>query len=216
MAGPDGVNKSSGRDPYTLAIVSGKGGVGKTNTACNLAIQFASLGKRVLLFDADLGLASVDVLLGLVPRFTIQQVLDGQCSCLDALLEGPNGISILPACSGIPEMAELQPAKLQQLVDGLADLTRRYDIVIIDAPSGIASNMLRVAAIADEILLLTTPEPTAAMDAYAVAKIFSTRRPNVPLRLWVNMISEHDAGERIVAGFHEVMSRFLSRRIEIL
>lgn len=216
MVPPGMNNQYSGREPHTLAVVSGKGGVGKTNTASNLAIQFASLGKRVLVFDADLGLSSVDVLLGLVPRYTIQQVLEGQCSCMDVLLEGPGGISILPACSGIPEMAELQPVKLKMLVNGLAEVAQRFDIVIIDAPSGIATNMQRVTEMADEILLLTTPEPTAAMDAYAVAKIFSTRRPQIPLRLMVNMISENDSGDRIVAGFHEVMARFLNRKVQIL
>jgi flagellar biosynthesis protein FlhG len=201
--------------PYGLAVVSGKGGVGKTNTSCNLAIQLAGYGKQVLLFDADLGLANVDVLLGLMPKHTIQQALDGKCSLEDVLLTGPNGITILPACSGIIEMTDLKPAQVRWLGQKLRELARRFDYFIIDSPSGISANM-QIAEFADEVLLVTTPEPTAIMDAYAVAKIFSMRRPEIPLNLVVNMISEHDTAEQICSGFLQVASRFLDRKIESL
>jgi len=208
--------KSTARKPYTLTILSGKGGVGKTNTACNLAVTLASYGKKVLLFDADLGLASIDVLLGILPRYTIQHLMEGQCKADEVLIAGPGGINILPASSGMADMTELTPEQCQKLDVLMAEITQPFDFVIIDAPSGIASNVQQMAGMADEILLVTTPEPTAVMDAYAVTKILTAKDPNKPLNLIVNMIGEHDKGERISAGFHEVVSRFLDRQIETI
>jgi flagellar biosynthesis protein FlhG len=198
----------------TYALVSGKGGVGKTNTASNLAVTLAAMGKRVLLCDCDLGLSNVDTLLGLCPRRTAQHAVIGGCRLEDVLIPGPAGISILPAASGVPEMAELTDERMQTFCDDMRELSQRFDIVLLDAPSGIASTVRRVAALADELLILTTPEPTAVMDAYAVAKVFSAQSPELPMRLLVNMVSEQDNGQRIARGFAEVAARYLERNIE--
>lgn len=211
---PSNQNSSTQRKPYTVTVVSGKGGVGKTNTACNLAVTLASYGKKVLLFDADLGLASVDVLFGIIPAYTIQHLLEGKCSTEDVLMDGPGGIRILPAVSGAAEMADLSSEEAAKLSALLAAISLSFDFVIVDAPSGIAENMQNVAEIADEVILLTTPEPTAVMDAYAVTKILSARNPDQPLNLLVNMIGEHDTGERVSRGFNEVVSKFLDREIQ--
>lgn len=199
---------------YTL--VSGKGGVGKTNTASNLAITLASMGQRVLLCDADLGLSNIDTLLGLNPRRNVQHFVAGCCPLEDVLLPGPAGISILPAASGVPDMADLTPEQMATFCKDLRALSRNFDVVLIDAPSGIAHTVQKVAALADEIVILTTPEPTAVMDAYAVAKVFNSVTPNLPLRLMVNMVSDQDSGQRIARGFSEVVSRFLERNIETI
>lgn len=204
------------RRPYVFAVVSGKGGVGKTNTASNLAIMLAASGKRVLVFDADLGLANVDVLLGLSPRQSLQDVLACRGDLHDVLLDGPGGITIVPASSGSASMAALNAEETAWLCQQFKVLMAEYDFAFINAPSGIAFNMQTAAELADEVLLLTTPEPTAVMDAYAVVKLLSAQRPWLPIRLVVNMISDFDAGERISSGFKEVASQFLDRRIETL
>jgi len=206
--------KKSSRCPYAFAVVSGKGGVGKTNTAANLAILAAESGKRVLLCDADLGLSNVDALLGLSPQHTFEEVLQFKIDMREVMVRGPGGITILPASTGNAEMAALSLSQINWLCESIELAAKDFDILIIDAPSGIAPTMQRMVELADELLLLTTPEPTAVMDAYAVVKIFSARRPSLPVKLAVNMISDLDSGERIAAGFHEVVGRFLGREIE--
>ena len=204
------------RKPYVFTLVSGKGGVGKTNTACNLAILLANRGVRVLVFDADMSLANVDVLFGLVPRLTVKEVLETRGNLRDIVVEGPAGISIIPSASGAPNMAELPQEAATWLREKLEELMADFDFVLIDAPSGIAENVQWVMKMANEVLLVTTPEPTAVTDAYAVAKLFSTSRPLLPIKLIVNMISDFDAGERISTGFGEMALRFLNRKIETI
>jgi len=213
--------KDSNDDPKTRSgriytLVSGKGGVGKTNTASNLAITLASMGQRVLLCDADLGLSNIDTLLGLNPRRNVQHFIAGCCPLEDVLLPGPAGISILPASSGVPDMADLSPDQMATFCKDLRALAKNFDIVLIDAPSGIANTVQKVASLADEILIVTTPEPTSVMDAYAVAKVFSNLSPEVPLRLLVNMVSDQDSGQRVARGFSEVVSRFLDRSVDTI
>lgn len=201
---------------HVVAIVSGKGGVGKTNAASNLAISAAAAGKKVLLCDGDLGLANVDVLLGLSPKFTIRDVLESKGDLRQAMVSGPLGITVLAACSGYTDMAELDTGRFELFRNLFQHAALSFDYVIIDTPTGISLNMQRLAALAHEIVLITTPEPTAVMDAYAVAKILSVQMPAAPIRLLVNMVSQLDAGERIAIGFEEVASKFLRRKIETI
>jgi flagellar biosynthesis protein FlhG len=163
-----------------------------------------------------MGLANVDVLFGLAPRLTVKEVLETHSSLREIIVEGPAGISIIPAASGAPDLTDLKDAEAEWLQAKLNELMLEYDYVIIDAPAGIAVNMQRMVKMAQEALLVTTPEPTAVTDAYAVAKLFSTCRPQLTMRLVVNMISDFDAGERISTGFGEMAERFLNRKIETI
>ena len=195
--------------PQVIAVASGKGGVGKTNLAGNLAVTFSQMKKNVLIFDADLGLANLDVLFGLAPRKNIRQVIEGRTPLRDIIIKGPNGISILPAASGVAELAEGQPAYLEGLANEIQALASEYDVLLIDAPPGIGTNVRKFSALADELLVVTTPEPTAVTDAYALVKVMRRENPNLPMRLIVNMATDLAEAERVASAFSEVTMRFL-------
>jgi flagellar biosynthesis protein FlhG len=201
---------------HKITVASGKGGVGKTNIAANLAILLSNYGKRVLLYDADLGLASVDTLLNLMPERTIENVMLGECKLCDIVIKGPGNLSVLPAAPGICEMATLSAEDDADLRTQLRELFAGYDYIVIDAPPGIGANVQRLLAMSNEVLLVATPEPTAVIDAYAMLKLMCVRHPKLPLRLVLNMVGACDTGERICAGFNQVASRFLDRKIDTI
>lgn len=154
-----------------IGVVSGKGGVGKTNLVTNLAVTAAGLGHKVLLVDGDLGLGNVDVLLGLAPPRCVADVLDGRCSFDEALAEGPRGIHVLAAASGRSDLPALRPAQLARLWVPLFRCTERYDVVFLDAGAGVGPAVVGLAAACDRVLLVATPEPTSLADAYATLKV---------------------------------------------
>lgn len=199
--------------PRIITVASGKGGVGKSNIAGNLAVLMALRGKRVLLFDADLSLANVDVLFGMTPQVTIGDVLIQGRDLKDAIIPGPGGIDVLPASSGLSSLSNLSEDEMENLRDSAQKAFKPYDIVMIDAPSGIATNMQFVCDLASELLLLTTPEPTSVMDAYAVVKLISMKKSDMRISLVVNMVSDLDTGERISSAFNQVTGHFLHRNV---
>ncbi len=158
-----------------ISVGSGKGGVGKTNVVANLAFAFTRLGKKVLVFDADLGLANIDVLLGLTPKYTIQHLLDRQKSVFEILTKGPGGMSILPASSGVLELVDLDESQKIFLLNELDLVAETVDILLIDTAAGISSNVLYFNMAAEESIVVVTPEPTSITDAYALIKILSTK-----------------------------------------
>ncbi|MBT4289912.1 MAG: MinD/ParA family protein [Deltaproteobacteria bacterium] len=192
----------------TLSITSGKGGVGKTNIVINLAIQLSKMGKRVFLIDADLGLANIDIMLNLTTRYTIDDVLLGKQNINDIILEGPSGFHVLPASSGISEMQELTAEQQMNMLKALSQLKTKYDYILIDTGAGIASNVLRFNAAADEIFVVTNTEPTSMTDAYALMKVMSTRYQVRKFNLIVNQSNIKEAKtvyNRLVA----VLNQFL-------
>jgi len=199
----------------TIAVTSGKGGVGKTNIVTNLAIRLAELGQRVLLLDGDLSLANVDLLLGLVPEATLYDVVAGRCSVEEILLAGPAGIQILPASSGVEEMANLDDYRREVLLRSLEAVARDRDVLLVDTGSGIHAQSMRLAQVADEILVVTTPEPPAFADAYATLKVLSARRFVCPPRLVVNMAASSAEANRVAGRVRRVARRFLGLELEV-
>ena len=171
--------------PRTLAIASGKGGVGKTCLAVNLALALSDLGTRVLVVDGDLGLGKVDVLLGTVPPLDLSHYLGGQCSLQDVITVGPAGVSFLPAGSGHGDLAVLDAVRRERLLGALVGMTGRFDLVLLDLPSGIGPNTLELARLSDEVIVVATPEPTSCTDAYAVIKQLHRSR-SAEVRIVIN------------------------------
>lgn len=157
-----------------VTILSGKGGVGKTSLSVNLAIAAAGQGARILLLDGDLGLANVDVMLGLVPASSAADVIEGHCRFEDAVVEGPGGIHVLPAASGRPDLLARSPGELGPLLLPLLAARQEYDLILADCGAGIGASVLSLAAACDEVLLVTTDEPTALADAYATLKVLGS------------------------------------------
>ncbi|MGA9865724.1 MAG: AAA family ATPase, partial [Acetobacteraceae bacterium] len=180
-----------------LAIASGKGGIGKTWFAITLAHALARAGRRVLLFDADLGLANVDIQLGLTPRHDISAVLAGHMSLADCVLpHAPGGFDILPGRSGSGALAALDPSALEACLAALRGATGRYDLVLLDLGAGVERLVRRMAAFADAVLVLATEEPTSLTDAYAVLKLHAADRPDGDARVVVNQAASRAGGER--------------------
>jgi flagellar biosynthesis protein FlhG len=192
-----------------LAVVSGKGGVGKTNLVANLAVAAAGRGRRVLVVDGDLGLANVDVLLGLVPTATVADVLAGRCTLEAALVTGPRGVHVLPAAAGRSELAALGGAGLDALMERLRAAAGAYDLVLIDAGAGVGPTVAGLAAACQRAWLVTTGEPTSLADAYAMLKVLRGIAPGLALELVVNQVAGEGAARRAHAHLARVAARFL-------
>ena len=201
--------------PRVMAVTSGKGGVGKSNIVVNLGLALARLGERVLLIDADLGLANLDILLGMSPQYTINDVLSLQKSLDQVIIEGPGGLKVLPACSGVPELAELDQFQKAFLLNELDYYTAEIDVVLIDTGAGISRNVLFFNLAAQERLLVTNNQPTALTDTYALMKIMVTRHNQKRFNLLVNGVSRAREGEAVHRTLVRVAEHFLGRDVSI-
>lgn len=199
-----------------IAVTSGKGGVGKTSTSVNLSIALAKAGNRVVLLDADLGLANVEVLLGLNSLYNLQHVIDGERKMSQILVQGPGGIYVVPGSSGLAKLADLTESARQNILGGLRELQRSADFIIIDTMAGIGLNAVSFVVAADEVLLVTTPEPSAIVDAYAMVKTISTRRDDAEVRLIVNMVLNQKQATAVSQKLTNVTQQYLGRRITYL
>jgi flagellar biosynthesis protein FlhG len=197
-----------------VAVTSGKGGVGKTNIVTNLALALARQGIRVLVVDGDLGLANVDLLLGVAPQYDLQDVILGQRSVRDVVFEGPDGIHVLPASSGVEELANLDEFRTECLIRSLGELEEDVDLILIDSPSGIGKNAISMVQAADQILVVTTPEPTSFSDAYAMIKVLSRRPLRCVPSLLVNQAGSEDEAASVARRVRTVAKRFLNLDIE--
>ena len=196
-----------------IAVSSGKGGVGKTNVSVNLACQLARRGNRVLLMDADLGLANVDML-GLKPKWNLSHVLDGKCSIEDVLVPGPDGISIIPAASGIKKMAELGNDQHAAIVRSLSSLSGDYDVMIVDTAAGISDSVITFSRASQYVLVVVTDELTSMADAYALIKVMNRDAGIKRFKVLRNMVNSHDQARDGFERLNEVAQRFLDVTLE--
>jgi len=172
-----------------IAVTSGKGGVGKTNVTANLAVALAREGRKVMIWDADLGLANIDILLGLKTEFNIHHLLEGKKTLREILVEGPAGIMIMPASSGVQELAHLAEDQKIRLLSELDDFDEELDFLLVDTGAGISSNVMYFNLAVQERIVVVTPEPTSITDAYALIKIMATRYNERKFRILPNMVS---------------------------
>ena len=193
----------------TVAVTSGKGGVGKTNIVANLAMALTKFKKKGVVIDVDLGLANIDVLLGLKPTYTLEHVLAGEKNVTDVVISNVEGFDIIPASSGVEGLAELSEYQKERLIDGFEALESDYDIVLIDTAAGLSANVLSFALSANEIIVVTTPEPTAFTDAYAMIKVLCRYRADAPIHLLVNMARSEDEALRTSTNIRNVAKQFL-------
>lgn len=196
----------------SIAVVSGKGGVGKTNIALFLSVTLARMKKRVLLLDADLGLANVHILLGTAPRLTLANAVKGECEIREIIWNGPNGIDLLPGASGIETMANIDQAGLSRLRQMLGALEQEYDFLIIDTAAGIGSSVTNLAAQADLSLLVMTPEPTSLADAYAMGKVLFEHGAG-RIAVIVNMATSDREGMETFDRLAALVVRFLKKEL---
>ncbi len=199
-----------------IAITSGKGGVGKTNVVVNLALALTRAKQRVAIFDADFGLANVDVVLGLAPTYHMGHVIEGILPLREIILEGPEGVHIIPASSGIQDLAVMSQAQRDELVFQLDQVLSSYDYIFIDTAAGISDNVIRFLMAAPRVVVVCAPEPTAIVDAYALIKVLFRRSPSKDVLVLVNLVEGRKEAENVFNQLARVVQRFLGRRIHLL
>lgn len=204
------------RPVRVLAIASGKGGVGKTNVSVNLSIALAAEGKSVLLMDADLGLANVDVLLGLHPTYTLAHVIAGECRLEEAIMQGPAGLGIVPAASGIRKMVDLRPAEYAGLIRAFSDLSRSLDVLVIDTAAGISAGVTNFCRAAQEVIVVVCDEPASITDAYALIKLLHREYGVRRFRVLANMAATPQSGRDVYQKLLKVTTRFLEVALDYM
>ncbi len=207
-------------DPRTnstriIAVASGKGGVGKTNLTVNLAYALKEMGKDVLIMDADIGMANIDILMGLTSTYSLKHVMEGKCSIDEAIIEGSAGISILAGISGEEDFVNINMDQVQKLFSASSHLQENYDIIIIDIGAGAHQDVLNFIMSADEALIVLTPEPTAIMDAYSLIKILSTHDFIDDIGLIVNMVDSTKEGNDVINRMKKVIKEYLGISVEL-
>lgn len=209
--------QSPARKPVrTIAVTGGKGGVGKTSVAVNLALCMAEAGHDTLLLDTDLGLANVDVLLGLSPHFTLADVVSGRCSIDETVLVGPKGLLVVPAASGKRHMTELSAAEHVGLIRAFSDLERPLDTMIIDTAAGLGDSVLTFSQAAHDVLIVVCNEPASITDAYALIKVLSRERGVSRINVLANMTRSSGEGRELFDKLSRVTDKFLQVNLNFM
>jgi flagellar biosynthesis protein FlhG len=199
-----------------IAVSGGKGGVGKTNVSLNTAIALAQLGKNVLVLDADLGLANVDVMLGLRVQRNLSHVLSGECELDDIIIEGPAGIKVIPATSGTQSMVDLTPAEHAGLIRAFSDMKTQFDVLIVDTAAGISDMVLSFCRASQDVMLVVCDEPTSITDCYALMKLLSRDHGVFKFRVVANMVRSPGEGQQLFGKLSKVSDRFLDVALDLV
>ncbi|RLA01269.1 MAG: MinD/ParA family protein [Gammaproteobacteria bacterium] len=199
-----------------IAVASGKGGVGKTNVTVNLGVALALQGQQVLLMDADLGLANIDVMLGLHPQYNLLHVLDGSKTLTEIIVEGPAGLKIIPAASGIQKMAELSPAEHAGMIQAFSEMEQHIDILLIDSAAGIADSVISFTRAAQEVIIVVCDEPASITDAYALIKLLSREYGVDHIHIITNMTRNIQEGRELFNKVLMVCERFLDVNLDFM
>lgn len=199
-----------------ISVTSGKGGVGKSNVVSNLAMALSAQGKKVLIIDADLGLGNIDVLLGLTPLYNLNNVLNGERTISEIIVEGPAGIKVIPAGSGVQEFTSLGQHEKLKLLDELDMLEEQFDIMIVDTEAGISENVTYFTVAAQEIIVVVSPEPTSITDVYALIKLLATRYSEHHFKVLVNMAKDSEDALEVFRKLANVAGRFLDISLDYL
>ena len=207
---------SKPRPVKVIAVASGKGGVGKTNVTVNLGVALAQQGKEVLLLDADLGLANIDVMLGVHPQYNLLHVIDGSKTLQEIIVEGPAGIKIIPAASGIQKMAELSPAQHAGMIHAFSELEQHIDILLIDSAAGIADSVISFTRAAQEVIVVVCDEPASITDAYALIKLLSRDYQLDHFHIIANMTRSVQEGRELFNKISMVCERFLDVNLDFM
>ncbi|MBU0551403.1 MinD/ParA family protein [Myxococcota bacterium] len=193
-----------------LSITSGKGGVGKTNLICNLAFEWAKRGQRVLLIDADMGLANVDIILDLRPKATLEDLFSGKAPLSEILIQARPNLTVLPAASGVQDLTLLSDAQILQLLSALDTFEGAFDVLLLDTGAGIGKNVMFFNAAAMEVMVVATPEPTSMTDAYAVMKVLHQTQGLKRFQLLVNQAQDRKQALKVYRHLTKVADLYLS------
>jgi flagellar biosynthesis protein FlhG len=211
-----GLRKMKNKAVKVIAVTGGKGGVGKTNVSLNMAMAMAQQGQKVLVLDADLGLANCDVMLGLRVERNLSHVLSGECDLEDILVEGPYGMKIVPATSGSQSMVELTPSEHGGLIRAFGELDANYDALIVDTAAGISDMVLSFSSASQDVLVVVCDEPSSITDSYALIKVLSREHGVYKFKIVANMVRSLKEGQELFAKLSKVTDRFLDVSLELV
>jgi len=206
----------SSRPVRVIAVTSGKGGVGKSNVAVNLAVTLAQGGERVMVMDADMGLANIDVLLGLSPKMNLSHVISGECSLEDTIVEGPAGVKIIPASSGVASMSDLTPAENAGVIRSFSELTEPVDTLIIDTAAGLSDSVVSYTRAAREVIIVVCDEPASITDAYAMIKVLNRDYDMHRFHVLANQAQGIQQGRELYTKLARVSEKYLDVALNFL
>lgn len=205
--------KTSGK---TLAVISGKGGVGKSNFSLNFSISLAQKGKKILLFDMDIGMGNIDILIGKSTKYSIVDFFERGLSLAEIVTEGPEQLSIITGGTGLTKLFSMDEIKLSHFMEELNEFLSHYDFIIFDMGAGITEDSVRFILCVDELIVISTPEPTAVMDAYSIMKYLHSINQQLPFYLVCNRVDSRKEGEETIKRLQNALRKFLQKESSVL